>query len=306
MLEQRVVYLDGTFIAWGEAKVHIMCHSMGRGSAIFEVIGFHDTELGPAVFRLDEHVLRFVRTASLLDMELPIDPAALSEAILETVRRNRLRQGTIKMIGYYPEIAFEILPPRKRFQIAIFAYDKQEDIAVVPPLPEGGGVSACLSKWRRLDPQSVPIEAKVAANYLNGIMARGEARRGGFDFAVMLDTQGYIAEGGTESLFLVHRGRLMTPSLGTILSGISRKSLLELAGQVGVQTLEGRLGPELLEEAEEIFLSCTPTKLLAVRRMGARILADVPGPVTRKLAVRMEAITAGRDEKFRHWLFPAA
>jgi branched-chain amino acid aminotransferase len=306
MLEERVVYLDGAFVPWGEAKVHIMCHSLGRGSAIFEVIGFHDTRLGPAVFRLDEHIGRFERTAALLDMELPIAPRALSEAILETVRRNGLRKGTIKMIGYYPEVAFEILPPRKQFRIGIFVYDKQEDIDGARSLPDGGGVSACLSGWRRLDPQSVPIEAKVAANYLNGIMARGEARRQGFDFAVMLDTQGFIAEGGTESLFLVHRGRLMTPSLGTILNGISRKSLLELAGQMGIRTEEGRLDPGLLDEAEEIFLSCTPTKLLAVRRMGARVLGDVPGPVTRRLSARMEAITAGEDEPFRRWLFPVA
>jgi branched-chain amino acid aminotransferase len=305
MLEERVVYLNGAYVPWGEAKVHVMCHSLGRGSAIFEVIGFHDTPMGPAIFRLDEHLLRFEKTAALLDMVLPLPPGALSEAICQTVKRNGLRQGTIKMIGYYPEIAFEILPPQKQFQIAIFVYDR-EDIAGARPQPDSGGVSACLSPWRRLDPQSVPIEAKVAANYLNGIMARGEARRRGFDFAVMLDTQGFIAEGGTESLFLVHQGRLMTPSLGTILSGISRKSLLELAGQMGVQTVEGRLAPELLAEAQEIFLSCTPTKLLPVRRMDARALEGVPGPVTRRLAERMETITAGRDETFRGWLFPVA
>jgi len=305
MLEKRVVYLDGEYVPWGEAKVHIMCHSLGRGSAIFEVIGFHDTQIGPAVFRLDEHVLRFQKTAALLDMELPLPAEAISEAILETVRRNKLRQGTIKMIGYYPEVAFDILPPQKRFQIAVFVYDKQEDIADAQPLPDGG-VSACLSRWCRLDPRSVPIEAKVAANYLNGIMARMEARKRGFDFAVMLDTQGFIAEGGTESVFIVHQGRLMTPSLGTILNGISRKSLLELAGQTGMPTIEGRLAPELLDEAEEIFLSCTPTKLLPVHRMGERVLAGVPGPVTRKLSERMASITAGRNEPFRRWLFPVA
>ncbi|MCE5282393.1 MAG: aminotransferase class IV [Deltaproteobacteria bacterium] len=305
MLEERIVYLDGGYVPWGEAKIHIMCHSLGRGSAIFEVIGFHDTQIGPAVFRLDEHILRFRKTAALLDMELPLPAEAISEAILETVRRNKLRQGTIKVIGYYPEVAFDILPPQKRFQIAVFVYDKQEDIADAQPLPDGG-VSACLSRWCRLDPRSVPIEAKVAANYLNGIMARTEARKRGFDFAVMLDTQGFIAEGGTESIFLVHQGRLMTPSLGTILSGISRKSLLELAGQTGMPTIEGRLAPELLDEAEEIFLSCTPTKLLPVRRMGERVLTGIPGPVTRKLAERMASITAGRDEPFRRWLFPVA
>jgi branched-chain amino acid aminotransferase len=305
MLKERVVYLNGDYVPWDEANVHIMCHSFGRGSAIFEVIGFHDTAAGPAVFRLDEHVARFRRSALLLDMEPPLTPDELQAAILATVKCNGLKRGLIKMIGYYPEIAFEILPPNKRFQIAIFVFDRADAMGDKPE-SENRAVSACISRWRRLDPQSVPIEAKAAANYLNGIMARGEARKRGFEYAVMLDTQGFLAEGGTESIFLVLQGRLMTPSLGTILSGISRKSLLAVAQGMGVETVAGRLSPELLNEAEEIFLSSTPAKLLPVRRIDERLLGEVPGPVTQKLAARMAEITAGRDERFRGWLFPVA
>ncbi len=305
MLKERVVYLNGGYVPWDEAKVHIMCHSFGRGSAIFEVIGFHDTADGPAVFRLDEHVARFRQSARLLDMELPLSPEDLQSAILTTVKMNGLKKGLIKMIGFYPEIAFEILPPHKRFQVAIFVFN-HEDTDGARPEAENRTVSACVSRWRRLDPQSVPIEAKAAANYLNGIMARKEAAQRGFEYAVMLDTQGFLAEGGTESVFLVRQGQLMTPSLGTILSGISRKSLLAVAEEMGVETVAGRLSPELLGEAEEIFLSSTPTKLLPVRRMDERHLGEAPGPVTRKLAARMAAITAGQDERFRGWLFPVA
>ncbi|MHB9099030.1 MAG: aminotransferase class IV [Syntrophales bacterium] len=303
MLKEHMVYLNGRYVPWDEANVHIMCHSFGRGSAIFEVIGFHATATGPAVFRLDEHVARFRQSALLLDMEPPLTPEELQAAILETVKRNGLKEGMIKMIGYYPEIAFEILPPSKRFQIAIFVFDRDDAIGARSE-SENRAVSACLSRWRRLDPQSVPIEAKTAANYLNGIMARGEARKRGFEYAVMLDTQGFLAEGGTESVFLVRQGCLMTPSLGTILNGISRKSLLAVAEEMGVETVTGRLMPELLGEAEEIFLSSTPAKLLPVRRMDERLLGEAPGPVTQKLAARMAAITTGRDERFRGWLFP--
>jgi branched-chain amino acid aminotransferase len=304
MLKERVVYLDGTYVPWDEAKIHMMSHSVGRGSAIFEVIGFHETAAGPAVFRLDEYVTRFRNSAALLDMESPLSAADLQEAILETIRRNGLKQGIVKMMGLYPEIAFKILPPRKRFQVAIFVFDLEGDIGERAQAGQGS-VTACVSRWRRLDPQTVPIEAKVAANYMNGIVARTEARNLGFDYAILLDTQGCIAEGGTESLFLVREGRLLTSSLGTILDGITRRTLLEVAKTMGIATSAGRLDPQVLNEAEELFFSGTTTKLLPIRQVGDRILQEVPGPVTRRLSERMAAITTGRDAQFRHWLFPA-
>ncbi len=259
MLKERIVYLDGTYAPWDEAKIHIMSHSVGRGSAIFEVIGFHETATGPAVFRLDEYIARFRNSAALLDMELPLSAAGLQEAVLETIRRNGLKQGIIKMMGFYPEIAFNILPPRKRFQVAIFVFDPEGDIGERAQAGQGS-VTACVSRWRRLDPQTVPIEAKVAANYMNGIVARTEARNLGFDYAILLDTQGCLAEGGTESLFLVREGRLLTSSLGTILHSITRKTLIEVAESMGIGTFAGRLDPGALNEAEEIFFSGTAAK----------------------------------------------
>jgi branched-chain amino acid aminotransferase len=237
-------------------------------------------------------------------MESPPSAADLQEAILETIRRNGLKQGIVKMMGLYPEIAFKILPPRKRFQVAIFVFDLEGDIGERAQAGQGS-VTACVSRWRRLDPQTVPIEAKVAANYMNGIVARTEARNLGFDYAILLDTQGCIAEGGTESLFLVREGRLLTSSLGTILDGITRRTLLEVAKTMGIATSAGRLDPQVLNEAEELFFSGTTTKLLPIRQVGDRILQEVPGPVTRRLSERMAAITTGRDAQFRHWLFPA-
>jgi branched-chain amino acid aminotransferase len=304
MLKERVVYLDGTYAPWDEAKIHMISHSVGRGSAIFEVIGFHDTAAGPAVFRLDEYVARFRNSAAQLDMGPPLSAADLQEAILETIRRNRLKQGIIKVMGLYPEIAFHILPPRKRFQVAIFVFDPEGDFGE-PAQAGQGSVTACVSQWRRLDPQTVPIEAKVAANYMNGIVARTEARNLGFDYAILLDTQGCLSEGGTESLFLVREGCLLTPSLGTILNGITRKTLLEVAETMGIGTFAGRLDPQALNEAEELFFSGTVDKLLPIRQVGDRILKEVPGPVTRRLSERMAAITSGSDAQFRHWLFPA-
>jgi branched-chain amino acid aminotransferase len=149
------------------------------------------------------------------------------------------------------------------------------------------------------------VEAKAAANYLNGMMARGEARKRGFDNAIMLDTQGFIAEGGTEAVFLVKGGVLMAPGLGTILASISRKSLLQVAQATGIPTFEGRLRPEVLFEAEELLFSGTPIKALAIRQIEDRILEEVPGPVTRKLSAIISDILEGKNEQFKGWLFPA-
>lgn len=303
MLEEREVYLNGAFRPWNEARVHVMSHSFGRGSAIFEVIGFHETPQGPAVFRLDEYVARFFRSAALLTMEVPLDAETLSQGILGLVRRSGLKNGFIKLYGFYSEISFQILPSQPRIEVAVCLFAPEDTGNRNHP---AGGVTAGISRWRRLDPQTVPIEAKVAANYLNGIMARNECRARGFDYAIMLDTQGFLTEGGTESLFLVRQGCLMTPSLGTVLRSITRKSLLEVAQAMGLSTFTGLMSPGLLEEAEEVFFSGTTAKLIPVRRIGERELAPVPGPVTGALGERMAAITAGRDEAFSRWLFPCA
>jgi branched-chain amino acid aminotransferase len=302
MMKDRVVYLDGEYRSWDEANVHIMSHSFGRGSAIFEVIGFHKTEVGPAVFRLDEHVSRFRKSALLLEMEPPLKDEELHEAILQTVKRSGLDCGFIKVFGFYPEISFKILPLQKSFQVAIFVFSHDEALGE-RQVSANEGVTACVSQWRRLDPETVPVEAKVAANYVNGIVARMESRKRGYDYAVQLDTQGFIAEGGTESLFLVRDGGLLTPSLGTVLHSITRKSLLEIAEAMGIKTFTGRLSERLLDEADEIFFSSTSAKLLPVRQIETRILSAVPGPLTRKLSSRMDVITTGRDERFKGWLF---
>jgi branched-chain amino acid aminotransferase len=303
MLEDRKVYLRGDFVPWSEAKIHLMSHSFGRGSAIFEVLSFHNTVRGPAVFRLDEHMDRLIASAALLGMELPMSREGFQEAVLETVRRNGLGEGFIKILCFYSQVAFSIFLPREKLDASIFVVDPVQDLKG-PSFPFEKGTTACISKWRKLDPETVPVEAKAAANYLNGIMAKEEARKRGFEEAIMLDTQGFIAEGGTESVFLVKDGRLMTPALGTVLKSISRKSVLEVAGVVGIQTKSARLRPELLFTSEEIFFSGTPIKVLPVRQVEERVLEKVPGPVTEKLFRTMKDIVSGKDERFKAWLFP--
>lgn len=303
MLEERMIYLNGEYVPWNDAKVHVMCYSFGRGAAVFEVMSVHEIEGGSAVFRLDEHMARLFRTVELLGMKLSRKREEIHEACLELVRRNRTSRGFIKVICFHPQVAFEILPPESPLDVSIFFVDPAADLGGLK-MPFEKGATACFSRWRKLDPQSVPIEAKAAANYLNGMMARAEAKSRGFDNVIMLDTQGFVAEGGTESVFMVENGTLFTPCAGTVLLSITRRSLLQAARVLGIEAVESRIRPERLVKAEEILFSGTPNKVLPVRRIEGRDLRGTPGPLTRELSGAMAEITSGRDERFREWLFP--
>jgi len=305
MLDERWVYRNGGFVKWPEATVHMMSHSFARGSTIFEVISFYATASGPAVFRLHEHIARLEKSAAYLDMELPGGHDDLCRTVAETVQRNRLRQGVIKMVGFYPQFALDIQPPQRRLDLAVFALDPAQDLPSLEYSFEKG-TTAGIARWRKLDPQTIPIEAKAAANYLNGMIARLDVQKRGLEDAVMLDTQGFIAEGATESVFLVHNGRLTTPCLGTVLDSITRRSILQVARHLGIETLEGRLRPELLFEAEEIFFANTPFKVIPVRRIEDRVMPDAPGPVQRRLWDALQRIATGKEPAFADWLYPVA
>ncbi len=302
MLEDRIVYINDKFVPWNEANVHIMSHSFGRGSAIFEVLSVHKTKNGKSVYRLDEHVKRFFRTAGLLKMKIPLSDDQLSKVISETLTQNSVENGFIKVIGYYPQISFTIMPPQEELTISVFVVNPEEDLGGLDMSFEQG-TRVCISKWRKLDPQTVPITAKAAANYLNGMLAQMEARERGFNHGIMLDSQGFIAEGGTESIFLVIKNQLFTPARGTVLESITRKSILEIADTIGIEAHEERLLPESLFEADEIFLAGTAVRVYPVGKIEDRIIEQTPGPITRKLAALVEEITSGHNEQFSNWMF---
>jgi len=303
MLENRLVWMNGEFVKWSQATVHMMSHSFARGSAIFEVISFYAVGSGPAVFRLHDHIARLEKSADYLGMELPAGHDAICKSVAETVRRNRLVQGAVKVVGYYPQFALDIQPPQKRLDIAVFAMDPSQDIKGLEFSFEKG-TTAGIARWRKLDPETVPIEAKASANYLNGMIARLDVQKRGLEDAILLDSQGFIAEGATESVFLVKDGRLLTPSLGTVLDSITRRSILQVARHLGVETFEGRLRPELLFEADEVFFANTPFKVIPVRRIEERVMSAAPGPMQRRLWEVLQKISAGQEPAFKDWLYP--
>ncbi len=299
MLEDRLVYVNREIVPWDQAQVHLMSHSFGRGSAIFEVLSFHDTAGGPAIFRLGDHLDRLATTAGLLSMQLPLSMEELRGVIFQALKANGLRRGFIKIIAYYGQIAFGPEPPQEPLHLSVFTIDPAQDLGD-HPLPDK--ISLCLSKWCKLDNRTVPVKAKAAANYLNGMMSRLEARERGFDNAIMLDTSGNLAEGATESVFFVQGGKLLTPALDNILDSITRKSILELARALGIPVLETELTPDIFQTCDEVFLSGTPLKVVPVHAMEQRRLEPVPGPLSRKLAQALGDICDGESDLFPQWL----
>ena len=298
-VQDHQVWVNGKMIPWKDATVHLMSHSLTRGSAIFEVLAVHSTARGPAAFRLPDHVDRLFRSAELLGMELVQSKDEIVRAVIQTAGVNRLQEGFVKIVGYYSEETFSISVSNPRLDLSVFAISGEE-------YRKHGtsSIRVCLSRWRKLHPETVPVEAKVAANYLNGMLARQDAARRGFDLAVLLDTHGFLGEGSVESVFIVKGGILLTPPLGLILSSISRRSILEAAQAAGIRTMERPIRREEFLGADEIFTASTSRRVMPVSCVEDRDLGQVPGPLTRRLASLMEAICSGKDERFRHWLQP--
>ncbi|MCB2147330.1 MAG: aminotransferase class IV [Deltaproteobacteria bacterium] len=299
MSRSSQVWSNGELIPFVEAKVHMLSHGFSRGSAVFEVFGVHLSPNGPQAFRMDEHLKRLVRTCDLLGMHLAHSPSEIAEAVKQTVTANTMANGYIKVMAYYSEISLGNLVPEGNLDLAIFALEAGSDLG----LDSNKTVSACISKWCKLHPRSVPPMAKACANYLNGFLARQDARQRGYDIGILLDTHGFVGEGAMESVFIVKEGVLKTPPLGRVLSSITRMSIIELARVSDMKVLETPILPDELSSADEIFFSATPFKVLPVNRLD-NVQFDAPGPISIRLAELMSDVTTCKDDRFTNWFQP--
>ncbi len=302
MLSRRKVWIDGQLISFNKARVPLMSHSFTRGSAVFEVMSLHDTDKGPAVFRLDDHIERLFRSADMINMKLPLSASRMKSAVKETVAANTVRQGMLKLICYYGGIEFEVVPRNTEVSVGVFVVDLQKDLSAERfKKSERRHAEACFSEWRKIDPRTVPVECKCAANYLGGMVAKQDAINKGFTAPVLLDLKGHIAEGATESLFLVKNRVLKTPKLDTILSGITRKSVLKLARDANLDVVEKKLRPQELLEADEAFFTSSIVKIWPICRM-EDVKLKAPGEVSRLLEGMFEKILTGKVKSYNKWL----
>ena len=290
------VWINGELIPRRDATVPILSHGFSRGSAIFDVFGVYPGPQGPMAFRMDDHLKRLLKSAELLEMELPYSTGEIIEAVKATVKANGIGRGIIKILAYWSEEAITELVLDSKLDVAVFAIAEGENLV----MDKKQTLSACLSKWRKLHPETVPVGAKACANYLNGYLARKDAASRGFDIGILLGTDGFLAEGSTESVFIVKEGVLMTPPLGRVLSSITRLSILQAVPEIGIPMVERPITADELFVADEMFTVHTGTKVEAVARFEDRQL-EAPGPVTKQVMHLINGIMQFKDERFMNW-----
>jgi branched-chain amino acid aminotransferase len=293
------VWLNGNLIPWSKATVPLLSHGFSRGSAFFEVFGVHVGPAGPMAFRMNQHLKRLMGSAELLEMEMAYSTEEIVAAVKTTVAANNLGRGLIKILAYWGEEAIINLVLDSKLDIAIFAIPESKELK----LDNAMAVSACLSKWRKIHPETVPVAAKACANYLNGYMVRKDANSRGYDVGLSLGTDGFLAEGSIESVFIVKDGVLKTPPLGRILSGITRMSILEAVSRIGIPARECPITTEELSAADEIFTCHTGIKVAPIARFEDREF-EAPGPVTKQVMELMQNILHFNDDRFIAWFQP--
>jgi branched-chain amino acid aminotransferase len=303
----RRIWLDGELVPWDRATVHILSHSLQRGSLIFDFLSVHETPRGPAIFRLREHVERLLRSAELVGLPLRMGAKEISDAIVLTVRENP-GSTHVKISAFIASVEVDVVPADDRVSVAIAAYDPGADIAARKPggqKPPKATLRLWIEKTRRnrrrdiIDPQ-----AKVSANYVSPMAAKWEARRQGYDDVLLEDQYGYIAEGPTTNVFFFDaEGTLRTPPDRNVLLGVTRSAVIEIARRDGYEVREENVTAEELFRAREAFLTGTATGICPVVEIDQQTIGDgSAGPKTLALRKRFETITRGGDAEFDHWL----
>jgi branched-chain amino acid aminotransferase len=302
----RKIWIDGELVPWERATVHVLSHSLQRGSLIFDYLSVHWSPRGGAIFRLTEHVERFLRSAELVGLPLTREGPEISAAAVETVRANP-GSTAVKISAFLPSVEVDVVPMDDRVSVAIAAYDPMEDVIARNPgrFHLRKEIKIWIEKERRnRRPDILPPQAKVAANYTSPMTAKWAARRAGYDEILLVDERGFIAEAPTSNVFLVDGGgKLRTPPLELVLAGVTRRSVLEIAESDGLTTSESSVRPEDLTAAAEVFLTGTTANVLPVISIDDEPVADGrPGPVTMRLRERFEQVISGGDPAFDHWL----
>ena len=295
------IWLDGGFVPWDEANVHVLTHSLHYGLGVFEGIRCYRTDDDrSAVFRLPEHVKRLYDSAHINLLALPYAPDVIHAAALDSLRENDLAEGYIRPLVFVGDGAMGLHPGDNPIRVAVIAwawgrYLGEEGIA--------RGIRAKVSTFARHHVNAKMTNGKTCGDYVNSILAKREALLDGYDEAIMLDTQGFVSECTGENIFVVRGGQIRTPPLATVLDGITRDTLIELARDRGLEVVEAPITRDDLYIADEIFLTGTAAEVTPVREVDRRPVGDGKcGPVTKVLQDAFFDVVAGRDPKFERWL----
>jgi branched-chain amino acid aminotransferase len=293
------IWMNGDFVPWDEAKVHVLSHGLHYGSGVFEGIRCYETDRGPAVFRHHDHLERLETSAKLVHMQLPHEAEEIRSATHELIRRNGLESCYIRPIAFrgYGEMGLYAQTAPIDMVVAVWPWGSY--------LGEEGkrhGIRAKVSSWRRISPAGLIPHAKASGQYLNSILAKEESAKAGYDEAILLDERGFVCEGSGENIFLVRDGVLVTPPhVASILDGVSRRSLIQIARDLGYTVAERDVARAELYLAEEAFLCGTAAELVPIREVDDHELGE-PGEITRVVQAKFEDALHGRAQEYAEWL----
>jgi branched-chain amino acid aminotransferase len=295
------LWFNGEFVPWDQARVHVLAHVLHYGSGAFEGLRAYDTERGAAVVGLTEHVRRLFDTCAIIGLPIPYDQERLRRAVVETVRDSGLPACYIRPFVFrgYGELGVDPTHAPVDVVVAAFPWGALMGVDALEH-----GVDVGVSSWRRMAPDTHPAMAKATGNYLNSQLVVVEAKRHGYAEGVVLDVDGYVCEGSGENIFFVRDGQLLTPPVGgSILPGITRSYAIQLARDLGIETIETRIPREMLYTSCELFFSGTAAEITPIRSVDGKPVADgKPGDVTRKLQKAYFDVIRGRRDDRHGWL----
>lgn len=297
------IWMNGAFVDWDDAKIHVLSHVVHYGTSVFEGLRCYKTKSGSAVFRLREHTKRFFNSMKIYRMESPYTPDEIDNAILQLIQRNDLEDCYIRPVAYRGYNALGVDPSSCPVEVAIAAWhwgtylgaDRLER-----------GVDVCVSSWNRMAPNTFPAIAKTGANYMNSQLIKMEALAHGYAEGIALDPAGHVSEGSAENVFIVQNGVLVTPSFGSsILPGIIRNTVIALANDMRIKVIEEAIPREALYIADEAFFTGSAVEIMPISSIDhIPIGSGGRGPITRILQERFFAIVTGDEADRFNWLTP--
>jgi len=295
------IWLDGEFVPWDEARVHILTHTLHYGLGVFEGIRAYRCHDGrTAIFRLKEHIRRLFDSAHVMQLAVPFTPARVEEACVELLRRNGQTEAYLRPLVFVGDGVMGLNPGANPIRVSLIswvwgAYLGDEGLQK--------GIRLKTSAYTRHHVRIMMTKTKTVGNYVNSILAKREALQAGFDEAILLDSEGYVAEASGENLFIVKDGVLRTPPLTSILPGITRDAILTLAQDLGIPTREAKFPLDDLYLADEAFLTGTAAEVTPVREVDGRIIGPGrPGPLTQRLQEVFFRVVKGQEPRYQHWL----
>ncbi len=296
------IWYDGKMVPWREATTHVLTHTLHYGMGVFEGVRAYETPSGPAIFRLQAHTERLFRSAHILGMKLPFDAETLNEAQKQVVRANGLKSGYLRPMAFYGAEAMGISAKTLSVHVIVAAWPWG---AYLGPEALEKGIRVKTSSFSRHHVNITMCKAKANGNYMNSILAHREAEQDGYDEALLLDVDGFVAEGSGENIFIVRRGKLYTPDLTSALEGITRDTILQLAGELGIPVIEKRITRDEVYSADEAFFTGTAAEVTPIRELDNRAIgAGRRGRLTERLQALYFDCVQGRSAAHASWLSP--